>query len=97
MDVFIRFARYSGKDYKGRENWFKSLKTVQKYFCTLNDEEGNNGFFFHKRNIQDIKNRSKFYFMFDGKVVARAIYTGSMKDEGREEKFKFILILELIL
>lgn len=89
MDAFIRFARDSGKDYKGRENCFKSLKKVQKYFCTLNDEEENNNFFFHPRNIQDIKNGSKLYFMFDGKVVARAIYTGSMTDEEREEKFRY--------
>ena len=78
MDAFIRFARYTGKDYKGRENWFNSLREVQEYFCDLNDEEGNNNLFFHPRNIKDIKDGSKLYFMFDGEVISRAIYTNFM-------------------
>ena len=89
MDVFIRFAKNSGKDYKGRENEFKSIREVQEYFCNLNDEEGNNGFFFHPRNIQDIENGSKLYFLFDGLVIAKAIYTGHMTDEEREDKFRY--------
>jgi len=89
MDAFIRFARYSGKDYKGRENEFNSLKEVQEYFCSLHEEDGNNNFFFHPKNIQNIKDGSKIYFMFEGKVVARAIYTGEKMDEGREDRFRY--------
>ena len=89
MDVFIRFARKSGKDYKGRENKFNSLREVQEYFCNLNDEDGNNNFFFHPRNIQDIQNGSKLYFIFDGKVVAREIYIGKKIDEEREDRFRY--------
>jgi len=89
MDAFIRFARYSGKDYKGRENEFNSLKEVQEYFCSLHEENGNNNFFFYKRNIQNIKDGSKIYFMFEGKVVARAIYTGEKTDEEREDRFRY--------
>jgi len=89
MDAFIRFARYSGKDYKGRENEFNSLKEVQEYFCSLHEEDGNNNFFFYKRNIQNIKDGSKIYFMFEGKVVARAIYTGEKTDEEREDRFRY--------
>lgn len=89
MDTFIRFAKKSGKDYKGRENRFNSLRDVQEYFCDLNDEEGNNSFFFHPKNIKDIKKGSKLYFMFDGEVVARAIYTGENMDEEREDRFRY--------
>ena len=84
MDILIRLVKKS-EDSKGLINEFNSLSEVQKYFCTLANQDY---YFFYITSINEIRKGDKIYFTYPltpTKVIATAIYTGNKID--KKDKF----------
>ena len=53
MDILLKYAPYKKEKSSGKENFFPSLKKVQKYFLKLNHENGNNNYIFYTREREN--------------------------------------------
>ena len=96
MDILVKFVPYTKEASSGLENYFDSLKEVQEYFLRLHEKNENNNFFFHPRkrrfdskdgNKNIVNDNENIYFIFDGKIIAKAIYVAN-SNPNRNGKFK---------